>query len=99
MKGMIKLKWNKVIGYDKNLAYDYQRENKVNLPEIGKLVLIYYHDKFRYNDIPFVGYIKYSDTSLNIYDSEGRSMMLLEYAAEQNLQWAEFDMPERDVNN
>ena len=92
------LKWNKVINYNKNLSYEYQRENNiVKLPRLKETVLIYLGDECRKENKPFVGYFNnaYSNRIDIIYSKNG-SVMLLEYASEMNLQWARFNMPERN---
>lgn len=86
------LDWRQIKGYDKNLDYNHQKENGIDLPELGEEILIYFLNSIRPDRPPFVGYFKYNDTIGGVWmmvSSDNGSL----YQVEDGVKWARFNRP------
>ena len=86
------LDWKDIIGYDKNLDYDYQKENGVDLPELEEEILIIFLNDMRPDRPPFVGYFRYNNDVGGIWMMVSADNGSL-YEVQDGVKWARFNRP------
>lgn len=92
MEDIIMLDWKEIKSYNKNLNYNRQKENGIDLPELGEEILIYFLNNTRHDRPPFVGYFKYNDIVDGVWmmvSADGGSL----YEVKDGVKWARFNRP------
>ncbi len=89
------LDWKEIKGFNKNLDYNYQKENGIELPDLNEEILIYFLNAIRPDRPPFVGYFKEKD----IFERVGGVWMIVSvdggslFEIQDGVKWARFNRP------